>query len=306
MTEVFVLAPGQGAQQVGMGRRWAEESKAAREVIEEADRILGSELPSPLSRLMFEGPAEQLNRTDISQPAIYTCSYACYAGLREREPALDVRGAAGLSLGEYTALAIAGSCSFEQGLRIVAARGRLMQAAAEASDGGMVAIIGASDEEAEALAIAARGDGILVAANYNAPGQVVLSGSADACDRAFAEGEKRGFRASRLTVAGAFHSPLMQPAADQMSEVLSRMPLRAPSVPVWSNVTGESHDSADPELLRQRLVEQIVRPVRWAQGCLQMPAAGTIEFRELAPGSTLRGLMRRIDRERKVVSHDEP
>jgi len=170
----------------------------------------------------------------------------------------------------------------------------------------MVALIGGDEAAADAVCEEARGDEVLVPANYNAPGQIVLSGSAAACDRAVAAAEARSLRATRLTVAGAFHSPLMQPAADRMAEVLGAAEIRTPTTPTWSNVTGEPHDSGNVELLRQRLVQQITSPVRWAQGCETLPSGATIGHHELAPGTVLRGLMRRIDRNRKVVPHDQP
>ena len=308
--QAVVLCPGQGAQAVGMGRQWFDASAAAREVFEEADAVLGDRLGAPLSRICFEGPSERLDRTDASQPAIYACSVACWAGLHDGAaggPGLDdVLAFAGLSLGEYTALHLGGALDFATGLRLVAERGRLMQEAAEASRGGMVALIGGDEASADAVCQEAAGGEVLVPANYNAPGQIVLSGSAGACDRAAAAAEARGLRATRLTVAGAFHSPLMQPAADRMAEVLAAAEIRGPRVPTWSNVTGDAHDPENVELLRERLVQQITSPVRWAQGCLLLPAGDSIGHHELAPGTVLKGLMRRIDRTRKVTSHDQP
>ncbi|MHC4947031.1 MAG: ACP S-malonyltransferase [Planctomycetota bacterium] len=313
-TTVIVLCPGQGAQAVGMGRAWADASPAARATFDEADAVLGDALGAPLSTLCFEGPADRLNRTDVSQPAIYTCSVASWRGLRERSPDLTAQVAAGLSLGEYTALHLAGAFDFATGLRLVARRGQLMQAAAEASDGGMVALIGADENQAAAVcaaALAAGPDTVLVPANFNAPGQIVLSGDAGACDQAVAAATDAGLRATRLTVAGAFHSPHMQPAADRMAEVLGEADLRPPEVETWSNVTAGPHDAGSVELLRRRLVEQIVSPVRWSQSCQALltgdrVAGHTIACHELAPGAVLRGLMRRIDRKVKVTSHDEP
>lgn len=309
---VVALCPGQGAQTVGMGRGWSDASAAARAVFDEADAVLGDALGAPLSSICFDGPADRLNETDVSQPAIYACSVASWRAIEAESPWTVVESA-GLSLGEYTALHLAGVFDFATGLRLVATRGRLMQEAAVASEGGMVALIGASDEDAEALCRdAAEGD-VLVAANFNAPGQIVLSGDLAATERAARLATERELRATPLTVAGAFHSPLMQPAADRMAEVLAEAPFARPTIPVWSNVTGDPHDPDDLELLRTRLVEQIVRPVRWSQSCAKMPAggadgdeAGTIEFHELAPGSVLRGLMRRIDRQKKVTNHDQP
>lgn len=308
--QLVVLCPGQGAQAVGMGKAWAEASPKAKAIFDEADAVLGDSLGAPLSEICFEGPAERLDKTDASQPAIYACSVACWAGLHDEaagEPlAGEAAAFAGLSLGEYTALHLAGSFDFATGLRLVAERGRLMQEAAEASTGGMVAIIGGEDADAEAIAEAAAGDDVLVPANYNAPGQVVLSGSEAACERALGVASEKGLRATALTVAGAFHSPLMQPAADRMAEVLAGAEIAAPKVPAWSNVIGAPHDPENVELLRERLVQQITHAVRWAQGCRELPPADTMDHHELAPGSVLRGLMRRIDRSRKVIAHDQP
>ncbi len=306
---LVILCPGQGAQAVGMGKAWAEASPAAAAVFREADEVLGGGLGRPLSELCFAGPPDRLNRTDVSQPAILACSIACWRGLLERGERRPITATAGLSLGEYTALCLAGAIDFASALRLVARRGQLMQAAAEASDGGMVALIGADEAQADQVCRRATGGPenlVLVPANYNAPGQIVLSGHAEACERAVAGAGEHGLRASRLTVAGAFHSPLMQPAADRMGEALADAPFRRPRTAVWSNVTAEPHDAHDLELLRQRLVEQIVRPVRWAQCCRGLPDGDTISVVELAPGSVLRGLMRRIDRSRKVTSHDMP
>jgi len=304
--EVVVLCPGQGAQTVGMGKSWYEASGAAKAVFDEADEVLGDELGAPLSAICFGGPTERLNQTDVSQPAIFTCSVASYRGLVEREGERPVRAAGGLSLGEYTALHLAGVFSFAEGLRLVARRGKLMQEASEASVGGMVALIGADEGQAEVVCRRAEEDQVLVPANFNAPGQVVLSGDVAACDRAVKVAQEVELRATPLTVAGAFHSPLMQPAADRMAAFLSDIAFQKPNITVWSNVTAEPHSSEDTELLKRRLVEQMVRPVKWAQSCRGMPTDGTIEFHELAPGAVLRGLMRRIDRKVKVTSHDQP
>ncbi|MFG0286520.1 MAG: ACP S-malonyltransferase [Phycisphaerales bacterium JB039] len=320
MTEpAIVLCPGQGAQFVGMGRAWRDRSPEAAAVFAEADGILGDSLGAPLSTLCFEGPEDQLNRTDISQPAIYTCSVACWRGLLASEGVSenDIRLAAtaGLSLGEYTALYIAGAMSFEAGLRIVALRGRAMQDAAEAAPSGMVAIIGAEDEAAMAICDQARGADVLVGANFNAPGQVVLSGSLPACDRAAKIAIDKGLRATKLPVAGAFHSPIMRPAADRLAEALAKAEIRAPRCPVYSNVTAQAH-TPQPEQIKARLVEQLMAPVRWAAECRNMAGdlsgsgasagAPAGSWLELAPGKTLSGLMRRIDRSVKVENHDEP
>lgn len=302
----IILCPGQGAQAVTMGQAWAATSPAAKAVFDEADALLGSSLGAPLSTLCFEGPADTLNRTDISQPAIYTASVACYRALTEQSGPLPLAATAGLSLGEYTALHLASAFSFADGLRLVALRGRAMQDAAEAAPSTMVALIGADEDKANALCDAARGQDVLVAANFNAPGQVVISGSLAACERAEALAPDHGLRATRLSVAGAFHSPLMQPAADRLAAALAQTPIAALTCPVMSNVTGKPHD-ADAASIRRRLVEQLTSPVRWAANCEHLAKAhAAAEWHELAPGKSLAGMMRRIDKGVKVITHDTP
>ena len=301
--ETFLLCPGQGAQSIGMGRVWSETNATVRDTLSEANTILGDRLGPPLTTLCFEGPAEALNRTDVAQPALFAIGVAVWRALAEHGHRLS--GAAGLSLGEYTALVAAGAMDFADGLRVVAERGRLMQEAAVARAGGMVAVIGAEDDVVAQLAGDARDGGVLSCANFNAPGQVVIAGDAEACDRAEALAAERGLRCSRLSVAGAFHSEHMAPAAEGLAKVLESVDLRAPCVPVWSNVTAQPH-SSESSTIRANLVAQLTSPVRWAESCQNFPAAGTLEFHESAPGTVLRGLMRRIDRDRKVTSHDEP
>jgi [acyl-carrier-protein] S-malonyltransferase len=289
-----------------MGKAWFDASAAARALFAHAEDVLGESLGAPLSELCFNGPADRLNQTDVSQPAIYVCSAACSCGLVERHGAMNFAATAGLSLGEYTALHLAGVFGFAEGLRLVVQRGRLMQDAAGKSQGGMVALIGADDAQAQQVCDNAADGEVLVCANFNAPGQIVLSGHASACQRAVEVATAMGLRATPLTVAGAFHSPLMQPAALEMGKILALSTFQSPNIPVWSNVTAQPHDSADMELLKQRLVEQIVSPVKWSQSCQGLVLNGHTEYVELAPGTVLRGLMRRIDRQAKVNSHDEP
>lgn len=307
MANAVILCPGQGAQTVTMGHAWSHSSKAARAVFDEADAILADSLGAPLSRLCFEGPAETLNRTDISQPAIYACSVACFRALSEqRESPLDPAAVAGLSLGEYTALHLAGAFSFSDGLRLVALRGRAMQDAAGAVPSSMVALIGADEARADALCNAARAGDILVAANFNAPGQVVISGSLAACERAEQLAPEHALRATRLQVAGAFHSPLMQPAADRLAQALANTPIATPRCPVMSNVTGLPHDP-DPDAIRARLVAQLTSPVRWSADCEWLAQAHPdADWHELAPGKSLTGMMRRINKSIKVTTHDIP
>lgn len=301
--ETFLLCPGQGAQSIGMGRVWSETNATVRDTLSEANTILGDQLGQSLTTLCFEGPTEALNQTNVAQPALFAIGVAVWRALAEQGHQLS--GAAGLSLGEYTALVAAGAMDFGDGLQVVAERGRLMQEAALARAGGMVAVIGAEDDVVAQLASDAADGAVLSCANFNAPGQVVIAGDAEACDRAEALAAERGLRCSRLSVAGAFHSEHMAPAADGLAKVLESVDLRPPSVPVWSNVTAQPH-SSETSSIRANLVAQLTSPVRWAESCQNFPAAGTLEFHESAPGTVLRGLMRRIDRERKVTSHAEP
>lgn len=329
-----MLCPGQGAQFVGMGKAWFERSPEARRVFERADEVLGSRLGSALSTLCFEGPVDRLNQTDVSQPAIYVSSVACWHGLLAQwgcageggrgAKEAGVVATAGLSLGEYTALHLAGAFSFEDGLELVTLRGRAMQDAADAirqSDGtpgsGMVAIIGAEEAQVVELCDKARQGEVLVPANFNAPGQIVISGSINACKRAVEVAGTMGLRATALPVAGAFHSSLMAPAADRLAKALASAAVHAPICPVLANVTGQPHEMA-ADSIRARLVEQLTHPVRWEQDCRYIAshaltsqgvvaqASSKAEVHELAPGKTLAGLFRRIDKGVKVEAHDEP
>ena len=293
-----------------MAKSWCEASPEAARIMEEADEILGGRLPSKLSQICFDGPSDLLNQTDVSQPAILACSIACFHGLRSNVDSLVVTSASGLSLGEYTALHLAGVMSFADALETVAARGRLMQQAAESSRGGMVALMGAEDESAAEAFCASVLESlpeseVLVCANFNAPGQIVLSGSEKACQMAVDQAGDAGLRAKALPVAGAFHSSLMQPAADQMSDVLDGINMSPPKIPVWSNVTARPHE-ADVGVIRTRLVEQITSPVRWSQSVQDMLDSDCSGFHELAPGKVLKGLMKRIDRKVEVKNHDQP
>lgn len=304
-----------------MGQAWAARSTEGRAIFETADRVLGDRLGVKLSTLCFEGPVDRLNQTDASQPAIFTCSYASWTGLQANwrfgPGEAPLAATAGLSLGEYTALVVAGAISFEDGLELVTLRGRAMQDAAEAVPSGMVALIGADESQAAAVCDQARGSGVLVCANFNAPGQVVISGTKDACERAVPVATAMGLRATALTVAGAFHSPLMAPAAERLAAALAKTTIKPARCPVLSNVTGVPHTTADFAAgVRKALVDQLTHPVRWSHNCAWL-ASNTLnpgatggnspaEAHELAPGKTLAGLMRRIDKNVKVTAHEEP
>ncbi|BAM03886.1 ACP S-malonyltransferase [Phycisphaera mikurensis] len=293
----FLLCPGQGAQSVGMGAAGRDAPPAAHAVFEEADDLLGFSL----SGLCSDGPAEMLNRTDMAQVAIYTDSVAAYRGRASTGTLPEVTAAAGLSLGEFTALHLAGAFSFADGLRLVKLRGEAMQEAAEASGGTMVALTGEVEEEAIVrLCDACRGDGVLVPANFNSPMQVVASGSVDACARLAEAAGEAGYRATELSVAGAFHSPLMAPAAERLRAALDGVGWSPLTVPVYANVTAAPHE-ADAESIKARLVEQLTAPVRWTQSMQRAAADGHRDFLELPPGRVLGGLMRRIDRSLKVT-----
>jgi len=299
-----ILCPGQGAQRVGMGKAWFDASTAAAQTFAAADEILGERLGAPLSRLCFEGPEDQINKTNVSQPAIFATSVACHQAMLEHEGPAATH-LAGLSLGEYTALHLAGVMSFEDALELVTLRGAAMQDAAEASDGSMVALMGADETQARELCEKAAEGGVLVPANFNAPGQIVLSGDASACERAASLAGESGFRATPLTVAGAFHSAHMAPAAERLRAALDNTTLHAPRCVVMSNVTGKPHED-DAGSIRDRLVEQLTQPVRWDLCGRWLADNAPGAYHEVAPGKVLSGLMRRIERSIKPTPHDEP
>jgi [acyl-carrier-protein] S-malonyltransferase len=286
-----------------MGKAWFDAVPVAAQTFAAADKALDL----PLSKLCFEGPADELNRTDIAQAAIYTASVACYQGLIERGDIGAVTATAGLSLGEFTALHLAGAYDFQEGLQLVRLRGQAMQDAADASDGTMVAVTGDVTEDAiNLLCDKARGEDILVPANFNSPMQVVVSGSKAACERAVDVASEMGFKPTPLTVAGAFHSPLMQPAADRLAEALDRVQWNAPNMTVLSNVTGKPHAADDIDAIKRRLIEQLTHPVRWSQSMQWAAEHLPGRYVELAPGKVLTGLMRRIDRSIKPENFDTP
>lgn len=276
---------------LGMGLDFYNSSPRAKVVFDAADEVLGY----AISTLCFEGPETQLQRTDLQQPAIFVTSVAIWEALLEKGVPDDLLGcAAGLSLGEYTALHLAGAMGFEDALRLVAQRGRLMQDAAEASQGGMVTLLGADPQKVQALCQRAADGDVLAPANYNCPGQIVISGSAAACERAVGLASDFGAKAIPLKVAGAFHSAFMAPAAEQLGAALAKTPLTRPRVPVVSNVSADYHGEA--ESIRHSLQAQVTDPVLWAKSVERMIADGYDTFIEVGPGRVLTGLMRKIDR----------
>ncbi len=288
----YILCPGQGAQVVGMGMDYYAAADIARGIFDRANEVLGFDLKA----LCFEGPDDRLNKTDISQPAIYVTSVACYESIRSAG-IIDSTAStayAGLSLGEYTALHLAGVFSFEDGLKLVAARGKYMQEAAAAIPGGMVAIMGADEAAIEKLCGESADGEVLVPANFNAPGQIVVSGAKGACERIAAAAGAAGFKAVPLVVAGAFHSPLMQTGADRMAAELDKVHFNSPTAPVYANVTAQPH--TDAASIKRLLVDQIVKPVRWEQTMQKLVSQGDARWIELAPGRVLTGLVKKINR----------
>ena len=298
VSKTAIIYPGQGSQVVGMGKDVAELSTAARSVYAEANRILGWDLEA----LCFEGPAERLNATDASQPAIFVTSVAIWEACKERGLADEwaPTAMAGLSLGEYTALHLAGWVGFEAGLKLVAERGRLMQSAAENSQGGMVSIMGVDEAAVNAICAEAAQGEVLAPANFNCAGQIVISGSKGACERSVAVAEKHGARAIPLVVAGAFHSPLMQPAVDGLEMKLRDTEIATGKLGVVSNVSADYH--ADPNAVRDLLREQVAKPIRWQASIERLVAEGYDRFVEVGPGRVLTGLMRKIDRSAKALN----
>jgi [acyl-carrier-protein] S-malonyltransferase len=292
MTPAF-LFPGQGAQSVGMGRDLAASLPAAKALFDRAREILGYDL----GQICFEGPTEKLDSTAYSQPALFVTSLAALESLKQKSPEVveNCRFAAGLSLGEYTALVFAGVMEFEPALRVVAERGAAMQAAADATPSGMVSILGLEREQLESLCRDCAQGEILQIANLLCPGNIVVSGSKDACQRIAEAATTAGaMKTIPLVVAGAFHTPIMQPAVDRLAAALAKVTLHKPRIPVVSNVDAKPHD--DPEEIRRLLVEQVVKPVLWEDSVRWLLAQGVNQVYEVGPGRVLRGLMKRIDR----------
>lgn len=287
-----IVFPGQGAQHVGMGKSFHDASKAARDLFERAAAVLGA----PIAKLCFEGPESELEKTDVCQPAIFTCSAAIVAALEERGALKrsDFAWAAGLSLGEYTALWFAGALSFEDAVRVVRERGRGMQAASEARPSGMLALLGANEELARAVcAKRAEGD-VLTPANFLCPGNIAISGSKAALERVTANARADGVRkAIPLKVAGAFHSALMEPGLPLLDAALRATKLAAPTLPVISNVTAAAHGG--PAEIAATLLRQVTSPVLWEKSMRELIARGVTDFFEPGPGAVLTGLLGKID-----------
>lgn len=280
--------PGQGAQFVGMGKDLYENSALAKEMFEKANKILGFRITD----LMFEGTDEDLRQTKVTQPAIFLHSVILAKTLGDDfKPEM----VAGHSLGEFSALVAAGALSFEDGLRLVAARAMAMQKACEAAPSTMAAVLNLADEKVEEVCASIDGETV-VCANYNCPGQLVISGTEagidKACELLLAAGAKR---ALKLKVGGAFHSPLMEPARAELADAIANTQFSAPICPVYQNV--DAKPATDPEVIKVNLIAQLTAPVRWTQSVKNMIEGGAIEFTEVGPGAVLQGLVKKINKE---------
>ena len=286
MKKAFVF-PGQGAQFVGMGKDLYENNEQAKELFEKANEILGFRITD----LMFEGTEEDLRQTKVTQPAIFLHSVILAKTLGDE---FQPNMVAGHSLGEFSALVAAGALSFEDGLRLVAKRAMAMQKACELQPSTMAAVLALPDEKVEEICESI--DDIVAPANYNCQGQLVISGTIEgidkACEKLLEAGAKR---ALKLKVGGAFHSPLMQPAQEELAEAIEAAEFKAPICPVYQNVDGKPH--TDPKEIKENLIKQLTAPVRWTQDVEAMIADGATEFIELGPGNVLQGLVKKINRE---------
>jgi [acyl-carrier-protein] S-malonyltransferase len=282
-----IVFPGQGAQFVGMGKELYDSSELARDHFAKANEILGFDIQS----LMFEGTPEDLQKTSVTQPAIYIHSVlAALVNDLDKEAGM----VAGHSLGEFSALAVAGALSFEDGLRLVAIRANAMQKACDQAESSMAALIGMEDEAVEKLCESIEGE-IVVPANYNTAGQLVISGSVAGIDKAIEMAQSQGARmAKKLAVNGAFHSPFMEPARLELAEGIEKTPFNDIKVPIYQNVT--ALPATEKAVIKDNLLKQLTAPVRWTQTMKHMIADGATEFVESGPGNVLRGLLKRIDR----------
>ena len=286
--KAFVF-PGQGSQFPGMCKDLYDAHKEARELCQAADRLLGFSLTG----VMFDGTADDLKQTKVTQPAVFLHSVVAQQMMTIERPQM----VAGHSLGEFSALVACGALRFEDALLLVSARAQAMQAACEANPGTMAAVLGLPDGQVDE--ICKKQSGIVVAANFNCPGQVVISGETEAVDAACVAMKEAGARrALRLPVGGAFHSPLMAPAAEDLKAAILKTEFRKPFCPIYQNVSAKAE--TEPEIIRENLLKQLTAPVRWTQSVQNMIADGATEFYEFGPGDVLKGLIRKINPEVQV------
>lgn len=289
MKQAYVF-PGQGAQFSGMGKDLYENNELAKSMFDKADEILGF----PITQVMFSGSDEELKQTKVTQPAVFLHSVILAKVLGVKPD-----GVAGHSLGEFSALVVAGALSFEDGLRLVAKRAMAMQKCCENNPGGMAAILGLEDETIEQVCQSV--DGVVVAANYNCPGQLVISGADEAVDAACVKLKEAGARrALRLPVGGAFHSPLMEAARAELEQAISEVEFNTPVCPIYQNV--DAQPQSEPEVIKANIIAQLTAPVRWTQIAKNMIADGYDNFVELGPGAVLQSLIKKVNPEVSVES----